>query len=391
MSFINWIEEKNSYMYSIDIPTDSTKLACFDMDGTLIKPKSGKKFPIDRDDWELLYYNTKEKIKELHNSNYAIIIFTNQMGVSKGKISVSDLKKKLEAIQSELDIPISFFASFATGYYRKPMTGIWDILSGYILTNRTELKDRGVIINIKDSYYCGDAAGRLKNWKKGFSKDFSNTDRLFAYNIKLKFYTPEEIFLGEIATKKYDNSYPIDLSNIEYKQFNDKSSTNITSDSQEIVITVGFPGCGKTTFAMNNFTNSNGYTRINMDLIKSKSKIKKMIITSLENGKSIIIDNTNSTKKTRKEYIDYSKKYKIPIRCYYFDSSLDFCNHMNHFRTQINKNDISLVPKVAYHVYNKKLEKPSKQEGFNEITTISFQPFFNNRKEYVQFLYHYDI
>lgn len=44
---------------------------------------------------------------------------------------------------------------------------------------------------MKESFYCGDAAGR-----KGPPKDFSDTDLKFAINVKLPFLTPEEYFLG---------------------------------------------------------------------------------------------------------------------------------------------------------------------------------------------------
>jgi len=65
-------------------------------------------------------------------------------------------------------------------YYRKPMTGMWDFFCDQV--NLTTIT--------KESFYCGDAAGR--KYKKG--KDFSMSDLYFAYNIGIKFYTPNELF-----------------------------------------------------------------------------------------------------------------------------------------------------------------------------------------------------
>lgn len=47
-----------------------------------------------------------------------------------------------------------------------------------------------------NSFYCGDAAGRVANWAPGKKKDHSMADKLFAENLNLTFYTPEQFFLG---------------------------------------------------------------------------------------------------------------------------------------------------------------------------------------------------
>lgn len=50
-------------------------------------------------------------------------------------------------------------------------------------------------VNLDKSFYCGDAAGRLAAGQR--KKDHSNVDLRFAHNTGLKFFTPEELFLGE--------------------------------------------------------------------------------------------------------------------------------------------------------------------------------------------------
>lgn len=56
---------------------------------------------------------------------------------------------------------------------------ICDQLNGHALTFDTCPQKK---IDLAESYYVGDAAGRVDGWKVGATKDFNNTDRYgFSY------------------------------------------------------------------------------------------------------------------------------------------------------------------------------------------------------------------
>jgi bifunctional polynucleotide phosphatase/kinase len=80
-----------------------------------------------------------------------------------------------------------FIAALRSDRYRKPSIGIWEHLRDQLF--------KGFSIDIKGSFYCGDAAGRPKTATR--PKDFSDSDIKFALNVGLAFKTPEELFLGQ--------------------------------------------------------------------------------------------------------------------------------------------------------------------------------------------------
>eukprot|EP00347_Sterkiella_histriomuscorum_P006646 403351974 len=352
------------------------KIASFDLDHTIIKPKSNAKFGQSPTDWVFLYDGSviKDKLHELSKDGYSIVVFTNQGGVEAGHTSVKDLVRKFELIQKAIGLPMLFLAATHSDKYRKPAQGAWEyFLSQY---------DKSKKLNMKKSFYCGDAAGRPKTADR--KKDFSDTDRKFAINIGLPFEVPEQTFLGEKVRMPALQSA---LKFIEEKKESSKNQEETknpekvvyTSDKQEIVLFFGAPGSGKSTFWKNNLSS---YARVNNDTLKTPAKCIKVAEQALNEKKSVVIDNTNSTLEQRNRYTAISKALNIPIRCFIFDVPKEVCMHNNNQR-KINAHREHLsgkVPAIPIHSFFKNSEKPTMAEGFSEIKTIKFQagPFDND-------------
>ena len=64
--------------------------------------------------------------------------------------------------------------------------------------------------------------------------------------------------------------------------------------AKEVVLLIGSPASGKSTFSKNYFRN---HVRINQDTLGTIRKCEKMASKMLEDGKSVIIDNTNGSVK----------------------------------------------------------------------------------------------
>ena len=163
-SNINWIWNKSSTLiYGDSGAKPNAKLVSFDMDDTLIKTKSGAKFPKDSNDWVFWHEKIIPKLKEWYEKGYKIVIFTNQNGISKGHTTENEIKKKIENISQKIGVPIQVLIASADDGYRKPSKTLWNFF--------IENMNGKIEVDLNSSIYCGDAAGRT-----GKKKDFNDTD-----------------------------------------------------------------------------------------------------------------------------------------------------------------------------------------------------------------------
>jgi len=344
--------------------TPSTKIYAFDIDDTIITPKSGKKFAVNKDDWKIMYPNIKDELKKHISNGFKIVFMSNQSGIGKGKTPEGDWKYKIDKIQEYLDIPFQVFAGIESDYYRKPSFGVWELM--------VEKYNGG--LKVEKATYIGDAAGRPKTSKHG--KDFSDSDYKFSINCGIDFQLPEVFFLNEkpetLPKFVFD---PRDFKG-KTKILKDKSDDKLTSDGVELVIFVGSPGSGKSTFYHNYFKNK-GYGHVNQDTLKTEQKCVKVMEDFLSNKNSCVIDNTNPKKEKRAVFIKAAEKYKVPIRCVFFDFPKDLIFHVNNCRDMNPHRDhhSKSVADVIIHTWYKNLERPTESEaGISEVLTVNFVP-----------------
>ena len=141
--------------------TPSSLVASFDLDGTLISTKSGLlPFRTGPEDWKFWNPCVPKKLYAIHSAGYRIVIFTNQGGMNYGNPPRDEFELKLQAVMESVgDLPVTLFAAIGEDDFRKPRTGMWD--------HFVREENKGMVVDMSQSYYIGDAAGRASNWKKG--------------------------------------------------------------------------------------------------------------------------------------------------------------------------------------------------------------------------------
>lgn len=367
---LTWQWEKKGTLFVGDCGTKpATKVASFDMDDTLIKVKSGAKFPKNADDWLFWSDEVPKRLVELDKEGYKLVIFTNQNGITKGHTSAQDIQTKIQNFCETSGVKIQAFIASADDEYRKPSTTMWDLLES---TYNGKVK-----IDKKASFFCGDAAGR----KTKTHKDFSDTDLKYALNVDVPFQTPEVCFLGEKEEK------------IEVKGFNPKSvpTTGELVEGEkgvkefpyvekEMIIFCGPPGGGKSTFWQ---TYLQKYERVNRDTLKTKEKCYKVAEEAILKGKSVVIDNTNPKKEDRAYFLGLAKKHGLSARCFFFNTNKDTCFHNDYMRVvnAVRKHLSGKAGSIPIHSWFKYLEEPQVGEGFKEIKKINFIAKFNDDED----------
>lgn len=381
-------------------PRHRQKMAMFDYDWTLVKPKQGRKFPKDADDWMWWSPNVPEVLKKYYEDGYALYVFTNQTKAWKKDHIMNSL--------SSLNIPITAVIAYDKAEH-KPAKTMFDV----------ELD--GKKWKQEASFFVGDALGR--------AGDFANTDKLFGEAIGVTVKSPENFFLKkedenlntgwdldkleeELADKlnyKKNGTFSVEdmkktveylkvmegnfmeklkkepsdfnrdlvqiarymIENVEEKikkaiDKNQKYAEIVKpTNEQEIVVMAGFPGSGKSTLAKQ-FVDF-GYDVIDGDVYKTEKARMKKAIVSLEDNKSVVFDATNLTREKRAVYVKLAKEFMIPVRVIYVQATMDEA-----YQNNLKRPKEKQVPLIAYRKLNKTFEEPVEEEGF-ELQTIQYQ------------------
>ena len=269
----------------------STKIASFDFDNCLVTDttytwKSNQPLPIRP--------GVVEKLRELHNTNYRLVIFTNEKTISQRVTTKSiynaivNKTSRLNEFIRTLMCPMEIFIATDDDQYRKGNgTGMWDVMLEDCTQYHIESMIKNVRPSILESFFVGDAAGR--------EGDHSDGDKLFANSIGIEFYTESAYF-------------PLPLSNTSTSSIDDLKRLGGT---QMLVILVGKPGSGKTLFTKN-LQNDDEWEIISQDELGSRSQCEHITRRTLHSGKrNVIIDRTNIDINQRSHWCNIGFQQKL--------------------------------------------------------------------------------
>ena len=144
---------------------------------------------------------------------------------------------------------------------------------------------------------------------------------------------------------------------------------------QRILVLIGLPGCGKSTWAADqrlNALSSDELRRLLRDDAADQTihrvvfaTLRRLLRTRIELGCAInCVDATNLTARERRAYIKIGEYYGCDVEAVYFDVPVEICQERNRTRTRV-------VPAEALAMLAARLEPPRLAEGFSRITVVS--------------------
>ncbi|KAF2117829.1 polynucleotide kinase 3 phosphatase-domain-containing protein [Lophiotrema nucula] len=353
------------------------KIAAFDFDSTLITSASGKRFGRDAADWKWWHRSVPGALRSLHEEGYLVAVVSNQGGISlepdpktvkSDQKRLADFKGKVSAVLKQLDLPISVYAATGRDLYRKPRSGMWqELLEDYDL-------DSAGAVDLENSFFVGDAGGR-EAVAGGASKDHSCVDRDFAANVGIPFRTPEEHFLHEHPrpfVREFDPAFHLVKGAV--KSTAAFPTTFSKTNPIDIVLFCGSPGAGKSSFYWKHLQPL-GYGRVNQDILKTREKCLKAATSMVEEGTSVVVDNTNADAQTREHWVKLAEELNVPIRCILFTATPKLCEHNDTVRAlnlgpESNPENRTILPKVAFTGFASRYREPKVSEGFQDIIKV---------------------
>lgn len=141
-----------------------------------------------------------------------------------------------------------------------------------------------------------------------------------------------------------------------------------------LIITVGLPGSGKSTYLARqgvNAISSDDVRRVIADDPHDQSMnarifsvIRYLIRQRIAAGRPVTyVDATHLTKWERKPYVKIAQRYGCILEALFFDIPIEICLARNQTRDRV-------VPEAAIRKMAQQMIPPSKDEGFAKITRI---------------------
>ena len=133
----------------------------------------------------------------------------------------------------------------------------------------------------------------------------------------------------------------------------------------EAVILIGIQGAGKSTFYQERFFDT--HVRISLDLLRTKNRERRLLELCLETKQPFVVDKTNPTAAERARYVLTARAAGFRVVGYFFEPDPKGSYERNQRRAR-------QVPPAGLFGTLKRLERPRREEGFDEIHRVTLIP-----------------
>ena len=132
-----------------------------------------------------------------------------------------------------------------------------------------------------------------------------------------------------------------------------------------MIVLCGIQASGKSSFARERWYES--HVRINLDMLRTRNREDIVLYACLAAKAPIVVDNTNPTRAQRLRYLSLARAAGYEsVALYYFQTTVDDAVARNATRAEQTR-----VPEIAIRGTSRKLETPSRDEGWDRLVTVS--------------------
>lgn len=133
----------------------------------------------------------------------------------------------------------------------------------------------------------------------------------------------------------------------------------------EAILLIGIQGSGKSTFCRERLFDT--HLRISLDLLRTRYRERRLLQLCLETGQRFVVDKTNVRAAERARYIGPARAARFRVVGYFFEPDPKACFERNQRRAHP-------VPAAGLFGTLKRLERPTIEEGFDELHRVVIRP-----------------